>query len=188
MAGSHFKITVEDYLARGMLRRMAQIDSSGMLANIGERMVESTERRFREERGPDGAKWQALKPSYQRGKRYNQDKVLTLRGYLSGRVPGQGPHWQPQGQHAVEWGVSAKYGAIHQFGGAISRRQKMRPSRYNSVTGQVLGRMRRGVASRSSSKPLQPIRIPARPFLGISAADEQEIREIILDWVATQAK
>lgn len=188
MAGSHFTITVSDYLARGMLKRMAQLDTPGMLANIGERMVESTERRFAQERGPDGAKWEALKPSYQRGKKYNQDKILTLRGYLSGRIPGQGPHWQPAGENAVEWGVSAKYGAIHQFGGTISRRQQMRTSRYSRVAGQVLGRIRRGTTPRPSNGPLQPTRIPARPFLGISAADDQEIRAIISDWVAKQTE
>ena len=184
MAGTHIAVAVDDAQARAMLERMAQVDKPGMLANIGERMVESTEKRFADERGPDGEKWQALNPAYRRRKKYNADKILTLEGYLSGRKPGQGPHWQPDGENAVAWGVSAKYGAVHQFGGVFSRTSTVR---YHSVAGRTLFAKKSQSTGVTSKVVNFQVKIPARPFLGISAEDDKEIRSIILDWVVERS-
>lgn len=63
--------------------------------------------------------------------------------------------------------------------------------RYRSIAGRVLfagARHKRGVTERWVTRGAYQVTIPARPFLGISAADDAEIREIILDWVVGRSK
>lgn len=194
MAGTHITFTVDDAALRAMLERQAQPatgSTSGrdtLAARIGERLVKSTRERFKTQTAPDGTPWAPLKPATIRRKKYNPDKILTLRGYLGGNAAsgGQGPRFQPIDDYTVEVGVNAKYGAIHQFGGEIQRSSRQATVRYRSVAGRVLfaGRKDKKATARQVSIPEHSITMPARPFLGISASDDQDIRQIIRDWIA----
>lgn len=168
------------------MAEQAARDPSGLMPRLGEYLQGSTQARFKTQTAPDGTPWAPLKQRYARRKRYNKDKVLTLRGYLRSYI-----HYQIPNAQTVEVGTNQKYGAIHQFGGTIDQHAQSRQVRYRSVAGRVLfaGRKhKRGVTERWVGRGAYQVKIPARPFLGISPADHTEIREIILDWVVGRSK
>ena len=61
--------------------------------------------------------------------------------------------------------------------------------RYRSEAGRVLfaGKKHQGATERQVTIPAHQVNMPARPYLGISAADDAEIRAIILDWVVERS-
>ena len=186
MAGANLSVDVvitgPDTLAR---IDTAMGNTAPLLAKIGEYLQDSTRDRFKTQAGPDGTAWQPLQPRYQRRKKQNKDKILTLRGYLR-----SGIRYQVTGAAEVEVGSNTKYAAIHQLGGSIDQNAQSRKMRYRSVAGRVLfaGRKhKRGVTERWVTRGAYQVNIPARPFLGISTEDGKEIRSIILDWVVERS-
>lgn len=180
MAGSHLTITVEDAALRAMLERRSQADTGRLAPRLGEYLQSSTQARFTTQTAPDGTPWAPLKQSTIRRKKTNADKILTLRGYLRGGI-----RWQALDDNTVQVGSNLKYAAIHQFGGEIQQPARQATVRYRSVSGRVLfaGRKHRRVTERLVNVPSHTIHMPARPFLGISQLDDQEIRSIILGWL-----
>nr|WP_230681123.1 phage virion morphogenesis protein [Paracidovorax cattleyae] len=153
----------------------------GRLApRLGEYLQASTEARFKSQTAPDGRPWAPLKPRYARRKKYNQDKILTLRGYLR-----SGIHCQVVDDNTAEVGRNLRYAAIHQFGGEIDQPARAATVRYRSVAGRVIfaGRKHKKATERAVTIPAHVVCVPARPYLGISAADDAEIRQIIMEWV-----
>ena len=185
MAGSHVVFSVEDEAVRQMLARQAELPGSELMARIGEYLLASTQARFKTQTAPDGTPWAPLKPAYKRRKKYNQDKVLTLRGYLR-----SGIRYQVEGQDTVRVGTNAVQGAIHQFGGPIQKPARTATVRYRSEAGRILfaGRKHANATAKQVNIPAHQVDMPARPYLGISAADDKEIREIISGWVIGQSK
>lgn len=179
MAGTHLTITVDDAQARAMLQHLGE-PGADLMPRLGEYLLRSTQDRFSTQTAPDGTPWQALKPRYAKGKKYQKDKILTLRGYLRRSI-----RYQVTGVNAVEVGTNVKYAAIHQFGGAVQQLPQSRQQRYRSVAGRVLfaGKKHKRVTQCWVTRGAYEVDIPARPFLGISTADDKEIREIIMDWV-----
>ena len=87
--------------------------------------------------------------------------TLVDEGYLRDSV-----HWRLDGDNAVEigaGGIAAAYAAVHQVGATIEAKG---PGglRFQLATGEWVHAQR--------------VTIPARPYLGISAADEAAIGEI----------
>ena len=115
-------------------------DTSTLMPRIGEYMQRSTQDRFKSQTGPDGDRWEVLKPRTLERKKHNRDKILTQRGYLRKHI-----YYQVTAPGRVEVFSDRVYAATHQFG--------------------------RG-------------NIPARPFLGISRRDTEEIGAIVRDWAA----
>jgi len=160
-------------------------DPSGLMPRLGEYLQGSTQARFKTQTAPDGTPWAPLKQRYARRKRYNKDKVLTLRGYLRSYI-----HYQVTGGDSVEVGSNQKYAAIHQFGGEIDMPERQATVRYRSVAGKVLfaGKKHKRATERAVTVPVHFVKIPARPFLGLSAEDDREISRIIRDWLASGGK
>lgn len=185
MAGTHITITVDDAQARAMLARLGEPGTQDLMPRLGEYLQSSTEARFKTQTAPDGTAWQPLQPRYARRKKYAKDKILTLSGYLR-----SGIHYQVTDDAEVQVGSNTKYAAIHQFGGAIEKPARQAAVRYRSVAGRTLfaGRKHKRVTERQVTIPAHQVNMPARPYLGISAADDAEIRAIILDWVSSLRK
>ncbi len=179
MAGSHVVFSVEDEAVRQMLARQAELPGSELMARIGEYLLASTQARFKTQTAPDGTPWAPLKPAYKRRKKYNQDKVLTLRGYLR-----SGIRYQVEGQDTVRVGTNAVQGAIHQFGGPIQKPARTATVRYRSEAGRILfaGRKHANATAKQVSIPAHRIDIPARPYLGLSVEDMKTIQQIIEDF------
>lgn len=181
MVGTSLAYIVEDQAARVMLARQAKPENGPLAKRLGEYLQRSTQGRFETQTAPDGTVWQPLTRRYAKRKKYNQDKILTLRGYLRGLI-----RYQTIDDNTVEIGSDRKYAAIHQFGGDITIPSRPATVRYRSKAGRVLFASKkhtRGVKERAVTIPAHTIKMPARPFLGISVADDQEIRDIIRDWV-----
>ena len=186
MAGTYIAITVDDAQAQAMLARLGEPGTDDLMPRLGEYLQASTQKRFKTQTAPDGTAWAPLQPRYARRKKYAKDKILTLRGYLRGGI-----HYQVTGAADVEVGSNTKYAAIHQLGGEIDKPERQAAVRYRTVAGRTLfaGRKhKRGVTERQVTIPVHFVKIPARPFLGISADDDKEIRSIILDWVVERSK
>ncbi|WP_218241525.1 phage virion morphogenesis protein [Comamonas fluminis] len=180
MAGAHFKvdtvITGPDSLAR---MDEALGNTTPLLSKIGEYLKGETRQRFDSHSGPDGSAWKPLQPRYQRRKKQNKDKILTLSGYLRGWI-----RWQPDGDDAVLVGTNAKYGAIHQFGGTIQRPARQSTVHFGAGKHKHLF-VKKGKAKRSQQVSIgaHQVNIPARPYLGVNAADQQQIHLRVLDWL-----
>lgn len=156
MAGARFDGTAAIEHLSGLVDAIN--DPSPLLAELGEYGLRSTWARFKTQTAPDGTAWAALQPWYQKDKRRNKNRILTLNGYLRGQMT-----WQPVGDRTVEIGSNLPYAAVHQFGATIKPR-----------AAKVL--IFRGHAAKS-------VTIPARPYLGLSDEDRSEIVGRTLEWL-----
>lgn len=137
-----------------LLRRLA--DPSPALAGIGELMIERTRGRFRSGEGPDGEAWAALSAT---------TLERRARAGVEGTAPGIGEsrqlatRWQYEliGRDAVAIGSPMIQAGVFQFGASA-----------RSFTG---GRTPWGD-------------IPARPMLGVSDADAEDILAILREHLA----
>lgn len=185
MVGTRIKTTVNDAQARAMLARLGEPGTDDLMPRLGEYLQASSQKRFKTQSAPDGTAWQPLQPRYARRKKYAKDKILTLRGYLR-----SGIHYQVTGDAEVEVGSNTKYAAIHQFGGEIDMPERQASVRYRSVAGRTLfaSKKHKRVTEKTVTVPVHFVKIPARPFLGISTADDSEVRDIVLNWVVKRSK
>lgn len=180
MAGTHITFTVDDADLQEMLQHQSKADTGRLAPRLGEYLQDSTKDRFKSQTAPDGTPWAPLKRATVKRKKYNPDKILTLRGYLRGGI-----RWQALDDNSVQVGSNLEYAAIHQDGGDVQQPARQATVRYRSVAGRVLfaGRKHKRATEKQVTIPAHTIHMPARPFLGISAQDDKEIREIIREWV-----
>jgi len=87
---------------------------------------------------------------------------------------------------AVAIGTNKIYGPIHQFGGTVkqgARSELFQRNRY--VRGAKKGSFKKGsIAGRGFTFKDRTINITARPFLGLSASNSNEITGIINEYIA----
>lgn len=157
MSGVSLRISITDREAEAALARLAAFgrDPGPALKVIGQDLITSTQERIRDQVSPDGAAWPALRPDYAAVKRGSGMLVESGRliGSLTRRVDG------PQ----LLVGTNVLYAAIHQFGGVI------RPKSGSRLRFRI---GRREVFARQ-------VTVPARPFLGISPQDREDMIETI---------
>lgn len=187
MAGTRLTIDQAE-LARqnAFMAEQAARDPSGLMPRLGEYLQGSIQKRFKTQTAPDGTPWAPLQQRYAKRKKYNRDKVLTLRGYLRSYI-----HYQVPDAHTVEVGSNQKYAAIHQLGGTIDMPARQATARYRSVAGRVLFAKKshkRGVTEKAVAIGAHQVKMPARPFLGLSAEDDRAIQRIIGEWLADGGK
>lgn len=157
MAGARIRVEADAALA-ALGRAAAQTASPrGLYDAIGAAMVVSTQMRFERQGGPDGSPWPPSIRAMVAGGKTLIDSARLLQS-ITHQADAAG----------VDIGTNAIYAAVHQFGATI-RATTARALRFELPgIGWV---MRRSV------------RIPARPFLGLDAADEAEIMAIAGDWL-----
>ncbi len=183
MAGTHLTVSVNANVTLEHLQRLQNQLSApqGMLSNIGERLKDSTRDRFERnnQRGPDGTPWRALSPRYARTKRKNKDRILVRDGYLANTIA-----YQLDGADAVIIGSNRKYAAIQQFGGTIQKKARSATVYFGAGKIKNLFVKKKNAARRKQvAIGSHQITIPARPFLGLSETDRQEIVQITLAWL-----
>jgi len=154
---ARIEIQVNSRAVTAALRRMAERggDFSGALDEIGASLVSSTVQRFRQGVSPSGEPWKPSRRAEREGGRTLVDSG-RLRDSITHEVSG----------NSVSVGTNVVYAAIHQLGGTI---------RAKNAKGLAIPTPSGGVVFR------QRVRIPARPFLGVSEADREEIAEISID-------
>lgn len=155
MTADTFTITVDDARAQrwfGELLRRGS-DLSGLMDDIGEALLESTQARFNTSIGPDGIAWAPVKrggkPLFQTGR---------MRDDIS---PTSGPDW-------VELRAHAKQAPWHQFG--------TRPY-------TIVPKTKKALAWPGGPGPRKKVHHPgliARPFMGLSVEDDKKIEALAI--------
>ncbi|MGH7027376.1 phage virion morphogenesis protein [Brevundimonas sp.] len=144
-------------------RTMAELldrtgDLEPLMGRIGAYGEESTVHRFETQKGPDGDPWE---PSL-RAKATGGQTLVD-----SGRLR-QSMTWNAS-RDSAEWGTNLIYAGVHQDGATIA-------AKGDGHLGFVIP----GIGFRSPKEVV----IPARPFLGVDADDEDEIDDIVQDYIA----
>jgi phage virion morphogenesis protein len=148
-----------------LARRASPAGLRGVLKAIGEDLEESTKQRFNTGKAPDGSRWLPnARSTYEAlvsGTRGAVGKKGTLTKKGSGTVMGKKPlvrdgqlrdsirYQRLPGGNGVEVGSNRRYAAMQQFGG--------KKSEFPNLWGDI----------------------PARPFLGLSASDKENILDVI---------
>ncbi len=187
-------IVLDDAAARAALARVAEAAAHprGAMDAIGAHFVFSSRRNIEQEASPEGVRWPPLSPRTAskrvgRGRRGTAN-MLRVKGRLYASIA------YAATDAAVEWGSNLRYARIHQLGGVIAM-----PARSGSVTlkkirkgGGVRTRFARtgakGGEVRAVSIRGHELRIPARPYMGISAYDRQRVPEIVTEYLEAEAR
>jgi len=147
------RIHIDDRQIQQALRRLQEAadDLTPALQDIGEYLASATRKRFAEGKGPNGAPWEPLSA-----------KTIARKGHAKPLIGETGLlrkiRYQLEGPDTVVVGTGAEYGATHQFGAKKGR----------------FGKTRQG-------RPIPWGDIPARPFLGVSDEDAQNILDILAE-------
>ena len=149
---------------RAMLRRIrnfSEIDKQGINAALAEGVRESTLERFKQSKGPDGRRWKtSIRAAQEGGKTLIQS--AQLRNSIHAKSDTSG----------FALGTNVKYAATHQFGepGRTIRARKKKALRFQ-------------VGGKWVTKKQVRITIPARPFLGLSEDDMQEMKATVEEFI-----
>jgi len=144
-------------------------DLTPAMKSFGEYMRGKTEERFSSERDPDGNPWKPSKTARKEGR-----KVLTKTHRLRRSVT------YVAGRSSLALGTGVVYGRIHQLGGTVrhparTRRMNFRTYKSGRLKGRtVFAKESRAQFGMSAQGRAYDIVIPARPYLGFSAADVAE--------------
>jgi phage virion morphogenesis protein len=169
MGGVTLTIDIDDVAAQAALDRIEgnADDLATLLDEIGSYLEFSTRERFETGTAPDGSKWH---PPARGG------QPLVLSGRLLGSINYQ------VGKDDVQVGTNVIYGRIHQKGGTIKH-----PGGTAFFIGKdgmaVFMSNSNGWASYAPRTRPHDIPMPARPYLGLSKADEEEIGIIATEWL-----
>lgn len=175
MAGAAITI-IERIDDRDIMRALQKLDQKSgnlrsALKNMGEYLVNSTQDRFDAQEDPTGKAWAPLKPATKDRKRI--DKILTetsrMRNSVVYAVQGSG----------LKVGTSDIRAAAHQFGlkGAVKvpAQKSLRKKAFGrELAFPVWAEIRAHTINQN---------LPARPFIGISADDREEILAIAADFL-----
>lgn len=158
-------------------------DRTALFAQINEYLHRAHRERFSKQVSPDGKAWQALSPRYAKTKRRNANRILVLRGHLLSWLRGQ------YDNDNLEFGTNQPYGAIHHFGGTIKRKARSQDLYFKQGQDGSVGN--RFVKKKNSNfvQTVQVgeynIKIPARPWLGLSNDNKAHIVKITQRYLKT---
>lgn len=162
MTGARLTLELQDREIRAALRewRITGRNPVPMFRAIGTRLVSNTQDRFDAETAPDGTPWKPVQEpwaSMKRGAGILRESAMRggLQGFITFDVAG--------GELAV--GSNKIYAAVHQFGATI--RPKSGPWLiFRTPGGRAFG-------------AAHQVTIPARPYLGLSATDQEDILDTV---------
>ncbi|MCB1520670.1 MAG: phage virion morphogenesis protein [Hyphomicrobiaceae bacterium] len=133
------------------LARLSSLNHALMLEALGATVESQTRRRITSEKtSPDGAAWKPNRAG---------TSILVRRGGLRDSI-----HYRT-GASEVRIGSGLVYAAIHQFGGTIRPKAARKLVFPGSGGGLVFA---------------DQVTIPARPYLGVSAANRVELERVLL--------
>jgi len=142
------------------------------LKAMGKVLTLSTDERFSKQEDPQGNKWKELKPVTR--KRKKNSKILTESTKLRDGISDQ-----LDGDDTLLVGSDSPYGAIHQLGGTIKQEGM---TLHLKGTGRNTRFAKKGQGDRTKTVN-RTIKMPARPYLGVSKADETELLAIAGDYL-----
>ena len=131
---------------------------------VGHAARTSTLQRFKQSKGPDGRRWKTSVRAAQEG-----GKTLVQTAQLRNSIKVKSD------ETGFAVGTNAKHAATHQFG---EPGRTIRARRAKALRFQIGGRW--------VSKKQVRIKIPARPFLGLSEEDMQDLKATVEDFIGTE--
>lgn len=146
------------------IRSFSEIDKKKINSTLGQVARESTLERFKQSRDPSGKKWKtSIRAAAEGGKTLID--TAQLRNSIRTKSDASG--------FAV--GTNLKSAATHQFGekGRTIRAKRAKNLRFK-------------VGDQWVSKKKVKISVPARPFLGLSEEDMQEIKATVEDFIGKE--
>lgn len=175
MTGVSMEVTLDSADASAAMQRVAEFGDDrahAMWDAIGAAMVSSTQLRFRGQHAPDGSPWKPSERVLKHG-----GATLIERGYLLASQT----HNVLSDNDGVQWGSALVYAAIHQAGGDI-RREAHSQTIYRKASKDGLSprfvKKKQSNFAQDVHVAAYNIHIPARPYLGIDAADEVTVEGI----------
>ena len=141
------------------LKQLSSLKTAEANRAIAEALRTSAVERFDRQKGPDGKRWKTSIRAGEAGGR-TLLKTAHLRNSIRSEADAKG----------LAVGTNTIYAATHQIG---EPGRTIRPKRAKALRFKINGRW-------VSAKQVT-VKIPARPFLGISEEDEEEIQGIIDD-------
>lgn len=151
-------ITLDDAAIQAAFDRLTRIgrDTSPMMAEIAEHLLESTQRRFDSGTDPDGVPWVPLKDGSGR-------TPLRVSGTLRDQI------FPSHGSDFAQIAATTKYARAHQEGTS--------PYVILPVKGKALSFLGPG-GDRIARRKVNHPGLPPRPFLGLSDQDRADIEQI----------
>lgn len=137
------------------LRKLAAFDRQGINETIAQQLRTSTRLRFRQQKDPEGKAWKPSRRVLESGG-VTLTQSARLRNSIRSRADSS----------SAEVGTNVIYAGRHQFG-------DKRPITIKAKTSKGL---RFKIGGRWITKKQVKVQIPARPFLGISLDDQDEIK------------
>lgn len=181
MSGVTLTFNAQDALSKLWDARAEMMRPAPLLERMGERLLVFHQKRFQEQKSPEGIEWAALKPRYLRRKRRNKDKILTLDGHLQNTL-----HWQVNADELL-FGTNRVYGAIHQFGGTIEIAARSQQAYYRQKkNGRIANEFVRKDKSNFAqwhTIPAYKIKIEARPWLGVSKSEGETLIDMAKNYL-----
>lgn len=190
MSAISFDVRLQDAEARDRLH--ALVDrlerKQPFFSEVGQALADSTRERFRTGLAPDGSAWTPLSPRTIKARTRRSKsaiRILSDRGYLAGSI-----RFEATGDEVKVGSIQADYAAIHQLGGTIDMPARRSKLRFRAATkDEGAGRRfakktrKKGVTEQEVDVGAYKINIPARPYLGISAADQADIFDAAERWL-----
>ena len=137
-------------------------DTQALMESVGEALVSGTLKRFDAEKDPEGQPWEPSGRAQEDG-----GQTLTDSGRLRRSIEFAAT------SDKVMVGSNLPYARIHQLGGKIT------PKKAKKLV--FKGRGGKKVA-------VDKVTMPARPFLGVSEEDMQEVRDTFADFLSVAFK
>lgn len=160
-----------DKLAR-LQRALAPEGYAGVLGEIGEYLAESTRQRFVTSTAPDGSKWAPNAKATYLGILRRDSKEGGKNTRKDGRINTRGTRMMAGKKPLVDSGDLATY---------IEWQRTADGSGVDIGTNRFADEWTGGAAVHQFGS--RDGRIPARPFLGLSAADERKVESILDHWL-----
>ena len=133
-------------------------NTKALMESVGEALVSGVKNRFKAEETPEGKKWQPSARAASEG-----GKTLTETARLRDSIDYAATPTK------VMVGSNLAYARIHQLGGVI-KPKKGKFLKFRGQGGQEVF--------------VKQVTIPARPYLGVSKADMEEVKATIQDFLA----
>lgn len=151
---------------------------------VGMLLSDSARENFRKERAPSGLPWTPLAASTIKARKTRGKSAISIlrdRGALVGSINFAAT------ADSVSIGAVPIYSAIHQLGGVIEKPQRQgkifRKQEKDGTIGRRFVKRKSADLETEVTIPAHQVKIPARPYLGISAADEKAILETAERWL-----
>lgn len=188
MAG--VSILLDDEHVRQLLGRIdrAADRPRGAMEKLGNYFAVSSQLNIERETSPEGTPWPKLSPRTANarisGGRRGFGNMLRVNNHLYSSIS------YVAGDSSVEWGSSVPYARIHQLGGTIDMPARPGKVSIKSIRGKGNRFVRAKVKDaeeRKFNRRAHQVRIPARPYLGVSAADREAAADIVADFIRAEA-